>query len=412
MFTARQPKDAIIRDFAAFVSPGKARMYQAMGLPLVPGKREGCYMWDVDGQRLLNCRSSGGVFNLGHRPPRVVAALRAALDELDIGDHILISEQRTMLAKRLATLLPGDLELCVFTASGGEAIDVAIKLARGVTKRPGIVSTQGGFHGHTGLGLAAGDDKYKAPFEPLAPGFSQVPFGDREAMAQAVTDDTAAVLLETIPATAGILIPSPDYLPRLREICDRAGALLILDEVQAGLGRTGRLWAFEEWGIVPDVVVLGKGLSGGIYPLAAACYRARWQGFFMAHPFIHSSSFGGADLGCVAALAMLEQVTAPGFLEHVRDMGALLGRELARLQGKHSGVVLGVRQRGLMVGLQTSDERFGPLLTSLLGQNGILALYANNRPSTLIIMPPLIIEPRQIGEVIAALDVSLAALPG
>jgi len=307
-------------------------------------------------------------------------------------------------------LLPGDLQYTVFAACGGEAIDLAIKLARGYTGRPGIISAKGGYHGHTGLALAAGDPSYKAPFEPLAPGFRQVPFGDSAAMEAAIDETTAAVLLETIPATAGILIPPSDYFPRLRGLCDRAGALLILDEVQAGLGRTGRLWAFEEWGIVPDMVVLGKGMSGGIYPLAATCYRAPLQRFFDDNPFIHVSTFGGADIGCVAAMAMFDQITEPGFLEHVRRMADLFAQGLAAIQAKYPQFVVGTRQRGLMIGVQLTDDSYGPALTVLLGQNGVLALFANNCPSTMIIMPPLIIQPDEVAEVLLGLDRSLAAL--
>jgi len=404
----KRSQKEIIEDFAHYVSPGKVRVYRELGFEFVPGRREGCRIWDVDGERSwINCRSSGGVFNLGHHPPRVIEALRQALDWLDIGDHILLSEHRAALAKRLAELTPGDIRYSFFTPSGGEAIDLAIKLARGYTGRPGIISAEKGYHGHTGLALSAGNDLFKKYFEPLAPGFSHVPFGDIEALEQAVDEQTAAVLLETIPATAGILIPPPDYYPAVREICDRHGALLILDEVQTGLGRTGKLWGIDHWGVVPDIMVLGKGMSGGVYPLSAVCYRERLDAFFQEHPFIHLSSFGGAELGCVAAMAMLDQITEPGFLEHVNRMGERFVKGFQRLKEKYPDLVAGWRQLGLMMGFELTEDRMGPMMTYALGHNGVIAIFADFRPSTIQVLPPLIIQPEEVDEVLAAMDRAL-----
>jgi acetylornithine/succinyldiaminopimelate/putrescine aminotransferase len=264
-----------------------------------------------------------------------------------------------------------------------------------------------GYHGHTGFALSAGDPVFRRHFEPLMPGFAQVPFGDAGAMAEAVDSGVAAVILETIPATAGMLIPPPEYLPEVRRICDRSGALLILDEVQAGLGRTGRLWAFEEWGILPDMLVLGKGLSGGVYPMSAVVYRRHLDRFFQENPFVHLSSFGGADLGCVAALAMLEETTRPGFLEHVRQMGELLERGFERLRERHPGLVSGWRRRGLLAALELAEDRMGPMMTQALGLEGVLALFADFRPRAMQVLPPLIIQADQVDELLGAWDRAL-----
>jgi putrescine aminotransferase len=218
----------------------------------------------VDGEkRIFDCHTNGGVFNLGHRNFELIDLLRKSLDDLDIGNHHLLSRERADLARFLASLLPDDLAYTVFGVSGGEAIDLAIKVARAHSGKTNIVSARGGYHGHTGLALGAGDEKFRAPFGP--PGFIQVPFGDAAALGSA----TAAVLLETIPATLGMVIPPPGYLQEVRRLCTERGILLILDEVQSGLGRTGNLWAFEHFDVVPDIVVLGKGLSGGNCPIIA-----------------------------------------------------------------------------------------------------------------------------------------------
>ena len=400
---------AATEDFANYVSPGKVEVYRSLGFDLVPGRREGIRLWDLEEQRSwINCRSSGGVFNLGHRPKAIIAALREALDRLDIGDHILMSAQRAALAHRLADLMPGDINYTVFGVSGGEAIDVALKLARGYTGRPGVISAIDGYHGHTGFALAAGADEFRGKFGPMPPGFRHVPFGDIDALQDTVDETTAAVIFETILATAGIIVPSDDFFPAVREICDRHGALLILDEVQAGLGRTGRLWAFEKWDIVPDIVVLGKGMSAGIYPLTAACYREPLDAFFQENPFIHLSSFGGADLGCVTAMAMLDIITEPGFLAHVREMGNRFEEGFEQLRAKYPDLVVGWRRLGLMIGVEMANESLGSMMTYALGHNGVLAIFADFRPSTLQVLPPLIVQANEVDEVLHSFDRALA----
>ncbi len=408
MFIGQQSKAQILEDYARYVNPGRVSVFQQMGLDFVPGRRKGVWLWDVDGSRkLLNCRCSGGVFNLGHRPPRVVEALKAALDEIDVGDHMLLDEMRAALGKRLAQFTPGDIQYSTFSPGGAEAIDVAIKLARGYTGRPGVISVKGGYHGHTGFALATGEDSFRGKFGPMPPGFSKVPFGDADALAGAVNEETAAVIIETIPATAGMLIPPDDYYPRVREICDAHGTQLIIDEVQSGLGRTGRMWAIEEWEVVPDILVSGKGLSGALYPMSATCHRPHLDAFFQENPFIHLSSFGGAALGCVAALAMLDQIAEPGFMEHVQAMGDRFEDGFAELRSRYE-IVAGWRQRGLMVGFELIDPRMGPAMSAALAQNGVLAVFANHRPNTVQIMPPLIIQPDEVDFVLEALDRSLA----
>lgn len=405
-------KEAIVQDFADFVSRARAQVYRQMGMELVPGRREGCRLWDKDGSCYINCRTSGGVFNLGHRPARVIAAVQEAMERIDISDHILISEYRAALGRRLAELMPGDIHYSFLGVSGGEVVDLALKLARGYTGRPGVISATKGYHGHTGFALSAGSEQFQAPFRPLMPGFKDVPFGDIGALEEALDERTAAVIFETIPATAGILIPPPDYFPRVRELCDEWGALMIMDEIQAGLGRTGRMWAIEEYGVVPDMIVLGKGLSGGIYPITVTCYREKLESFFEPNPFIHLSSFGGAELGCVAALATLEEIAKPEILANVAQMGQLFARGLAALRERYPQILVEVRQRGLMVGLKMADERCGPMLTQALAQNGVLALYAGLDTSVMIIMPPLIVGQEEVELVLTALDRSYALMAG
>jgi acetylornithine/succinyldiaminopimelate/putrescine aminotransferase len=405
-----ETKSEAIARFARHVSSGKADFFAGAGIDFVGGEREGIYLCDVDGQRLINCHCNGGVFNLGHRNPRILAALERALRRYDIGNHHLISAPRALLAERLAAISPGDINRVVFGVSGGEAIDLALKLARAHTRRPGIISAQGGYHGHTGLALAAGDEAYRKPFEPLSPGFTQVPFGDLEALEAAMSEETAAAIFETIPATLGIAIPPEEYFAEVRRLCDRWGALMISDEVQTGLGRCGAAWGIDTYGVTPDIIVTAKGLSGGIYPISATLYSDRLDQFLHDNPFIHISTFGGAEAGCFAALEVLDILQEPGFLEHVREMAAIFEQGFVDLIEKHPAVLVGARQRGLMMGLKLANPYYGPWMTVAGFQAGLLAIYANNDPSVLQVLPPLIIQEAEARQVLAILDGMLSGL--
>ena len=406
----QRPKTEIRKLFADHVSSGKAEFFSQAGIDFVLGKREGIYIWDLDGKQLINCHCNGGVFNLGHRNPRIIAALRQALDELDIGNHHLISEARAILAERLAAISPGDLNRVVFGASGGEAIDMAIKIARAHTGRSQVISAFGGYHGHTGLALAAGDESFRKPFGPLSPGFIQIPFGDLDSLANTMGEDTAAVIFETIPATYGISIPPEGYFAGVRELCDQHGVVVISDEVQTGLGRCGAVWGIDTYEVVPDILVTGKGLSGGIYPITATIYREHLNPFLHENPFIHVSTFGGGEVGCYAALEVLEILEEPGFLEHVQNMAKVFEAGFIELISKHPHVLVESRQRGLMMGLKLANDNFGPMMTRIGFDAGLLTIYANNDPSVIQILPPLIIQEDEVAQVLGILDGMLSTL--
>jgi len=351
-------QESAIEDFETYVSPGKAKAYRLLGFDFIPSKREGVWIYDEKGNKYINCRSSGGVFNFGHRPEELVKELKDALELFDIGDHLLPSGARALLAKKLAELTPGDIQYTVFGVGGGEAVDLAIKLARAHTQRPKIISAIGGYHGHTGFALATGEEEFKRYFGPLAPGFVQVPFGDLKALEKEMDETTAGVIFETIPATYGIKIPPPEFFPGIRELCDKYGAIMIIDEVQAGLGRTGRLWAIEEYDVVPDIMVLAKGLSGALYPMSATCFRPYLNRFFEEHPFIHISTMGGSELGCVITLKVLELTSQPEFLAQVRKKGEIFEKGLREIQSRHPKLVKEVRVKGLMIGIEMPEEKY------------------------------------------------------
>ncbi len=403
-------KQTAIDIFRRHVSSGKAAFFEKYGMDFVQGRREGPHLWDLDGaKRLFDLHCNGGVFNLGHRNRELIHLLKEGLDELDIGNHHLLSKSRADLAGALARVMPEDLDYTVFGVGGGEAIDLAIKVARAFTGRAKIISALGGYHGHTGLALATGDEKYRARFGPQPPGFEQVPFGDEKALAAAADKNTAAVILETIPATLGVVIPPGTYLQSVRKLCSEQDMLLILDEVQTGLGRTGRMWAFEHFEVVPDIVVIGKGLSGGLYPITATTMRKPLESVFHDDPFIHVSTFGGAEIGCPVARRVVEISSSREFLDHVNRLALAFARGIETLMKKHSPFLVGFRQLGLMMGLELSDELCGPLLTKTAYDNDLLMVYANNDTSLCQLLPPLVIELGLVEEITDRLDKALSS---
>ncbi len=387
-------RDALFETFARHVNAGKVDTFERYEFNAVMGTREGVRFSDAYSDRQwYNCHCNGGVFNLGHRNEEIVTAVSQALKTLDIGNHHLPSPYRAELARRLSATTGDHLSGVVFGVSGGEAIDLALKLARGVTGRRGVVSACGGYHGHTGLAMATGDPAYREPFGPNLPGFQQVPFGSVEAMDEAVDADTAAVILEPIPATLGMPLPPEGYLEAVEEICQRRGAKFIVDEVQTGLGRTGRIWCWQHHEIKPDMLVCGKGLSGAAYPITATLMTEEIHAFFDDHPFIHISTFGGAEPGCVAALKVLDIIESDHFLEHVEEAGA-------RFEEGFDGAPFELRRRGLMMGLKLGAPEAGLMAAKLLFDTGVFAVYANNDTSVLQFLPPLIISDEEIDAVV------------
>jgi putrescine aminotransferase len=407
----KNEKSHIISDFRHHVSTAKADVFEEYGMEFIMGRREGCYIWDIDGKKkLFNCHSNGGVFNLGHRHPEIIKTLLKATESLDIGNHHFISVQRAKLAKKLASMMPGDLNYTVFGVSGGEAIDLALKVAQGHTKRNEVISTIGGYHGHTGLALATGDAQYREPFGLDTSHVKRVQFNEIQAFKDALSPHTAAVIMETVQSTAGIIIPEKTYMQEVRNLCTENRTLLIIDEVQAGLGRTGKNWAFEHFDIIPDMVVLGKGLSGGLYPMSATVIREPFMKIFNENPFIHISTFGGSEIGSEVTLNVLDISSDPNFLNHVNEMAALFSHGFETLQKKHPDLIHSFNQLGLMMGIKFTHNDLGPLFTKAAYESGIWSIYANNDKSICQLMPPLIITKLQVEEVLETMDKAIGKL--
>jgi len=405
---ASSKKNTIIDNYKKFVSSGKVKFFKKYGMDFVMGNRDGSCINDFDeNKELINLHCNGGVFNLGHRNHEIIDVLKDALTDLDIGNHHLMSRERAELAEMLSNLMPGDLNYTIFGVGGGEAVDLALKVARGYTQRTDIISAHGGYHGHTGLALAAGDAKYREPFNISMPGFKQVPFNDLDAVKNVIDDNTAAIILETIPATLGMRIPDKVYMQGIKLLCDEHQVLLIIDEVQTGLGRTGKLWGFEHFEIIPDIVVIGKGLSGGIYPIAATVLREPMESLFHEDPFIHISTFGGSELGCRVAKRVLEISSSEEFLDSVNYLAGYFKERFSKLVETHDGFLIGLRQLGLMMGVEMKDKLCGPVLTKTAYDEGILMVYANNDQSVCQFLPPLTMTKDEVDIVLAKLDKAL-----
>ena len=377
-------KQRVVELTREHLMPARVAAWEQLGVPLVIGRREGYRIWDLDGRELLDVHLNGGTYNLGHRNPELVELLRRSFDELDVGNHHFPSEARAELGAALARCTPGDLHYSVFVPSGSEANDLAIRVARRATGRRRIVALEAAFHGRTGLSAAAGRDDMARFFHADYPAeFVTVPFDDLEAMERAIeARDVAGVLMETIPATYGFPVPSDGYLPGVKALCERFGTLYIADEVQTGLGRTGWLWGVEAWGIEPDVLVTGKGLSGGLYPIAAVVMTKPVGAWLREQGWGYVSTFGGAEPGCRVALRVLEICSRPAVLAGARHTAERLGKGLAVLRERHP-FLTGVRQKGLVMGLETGVDGGAIRLSRALYACGVWAMFSAFAPSVL-----------------------------
>ncbi len=395
--TADERIERVIAEYRDHINPGLAKVMQFAGFADIEEFAEGCLVSTAGGTDYLDFLGGYGVFSLGHRHPKIVQAVHDQLDKMPLSTHNFFNEQQGALAAELARLAPGDLQYTFFSNSGAEAVEAALKFARAATGRPEFVSTEGAYHGKTlGALSVTGRAKYRQPFEPLLPTCHFVPFNDIEAMRGVVSDQTAAVIIEVIQGEGGIHVAAPGYLKALRELCDQHGALLIVDEIQTGLGRTGTLFAIEQEDVVPDIMTLAKALGGGVMPIGATmATRAVWEKMFTQNPLLHTSTFGGNPMACAAGLAALEVIAEENLAEKATERGEQLLTALRRIQQTQPKVITDVRGRGLMIGVEFALREQAELTISLLASSGIIAAYTLNNPNVIRIEPPLVVTAQQ-----------------
>ena len=366
--------------------------------PIAIVRGQGALLWDVDGNEYLDCSSGHGVANLGHAHPKVAEAISRQASTLITLFETFPNDKRATLMEKLTALAPG-LERVFFCNSGTEAIEAAIKFSRLATGRTGIVAAMRGFHGRTmGALSATWNKKYREPFEPLVPDYSHVPYNKIEAMEKAVTDKTAAVLLEPVQGEGGVYPAHSSYMEAVREICTEHGVLLIMDEVQTGFGRTGRMFAYQHYGITPDLLCVAKSLAGGI-PIGAVLIGPAVQNL---SPGLHASTFGGNPLSCAAAVAALSVIEEENLPRQALVKGAYLMDQIRSIK---SPLIRQVRGLGLLIGIELK-QKVAPYLRALQERN-IIALNAGL--TTIRLLPPLVITYQQLDQVIAALAEVLAS---
>ena len=368
--------------------------------PIVLTRGKGATVWDINGEEYVDCTGSYGVALLGHSHPKIVAAVSKQAEKLISCHAGFYNDKRVEFLQKLVSITPKGLDKAFLSNSGAESIECAVKLARKFTGKPEIIAFMGAFHGKTmGALSATWDKKYREPFLPLVPEFKHVTPGNIEKVREAITDKTAAVLVEPVRGEGGVRVPPDGFLQGLRELCDEKGVLLIFDEVQTGFGRTGKLFACEHWRVVPDVMCLAKPVAGGL-PIGVTVAKESVMSALKVGE--HSTTFSGSPLVCAAGCAAIDVLLEEKLPERAASLGAYFKAKLEELQTRHR-IVKEVRGLGLMLGIELRFDVLNVLLKML--ERGVLVLDAGK--TVVRFLPPLVIEKSQIDTAVTALDAVL-----
>ncbi len=373
---------------------------------------------DVNGKEYIDCLGGFGIFNVGHRNPKVISAVINQMRRQPLHSQDLLDPLRAMLAKTLSMLAPAGLDYAFFCNSGTEAVEGALKLARIFNpKKQTIVAATKGFHGKSyGSLSASAKAEFRRPFGSMLPNIEHVPFNNLDALRRmfvtcaAVGEDVGAVILEPIQGEGGVNIPSDDYLPGVRALCDEFGALFILDEVQTGMGRTGTMFACDHWGVAPDIMCLAKAFGGGIIPAGAVIGTKAVFSRIFKNPFLHTTTFGGNPLACAAALATISVLIEENLPARAATMGKRMLDGLREAVKGHDDIVVDVRGKGLMMALEFVDDKAGFELGKLMLDRGVLVSGTLVNARVVRFEPPLTIEESQADYVCDALKQSLRSM--
>jgi acetylornithine/LysW-gamma-L-lysine aminotransferase len=377
-----------------------ATLYQRFPVNLARGK--GAKVWDTAGKEYIDCMGGYGVALVGHCNDRVVAAIKKQADTLITAHMSVYNDTRLQFMEKMSTIAPPGLTKMFFTNSGAESVEAALKFARKYTGKPGVIAMNGAYHGKTFGALSVTyNEKYRKSFMPLLEGVKFVPYSDPEKLEEAIDDTTGTVIVEPIQGETGIIVPPDDLLPRIREICNRRNLVLVFDEIQAGLGRTGKMWAGQNWNTTPDIMCLAKGIAGGI-PM----------GLVLAKPEVmdamklgeHSSTFGGSPIACAAGIATLEALTDDKLVENAAKMGKHFKEGLNRLKEKHK-IIREVRGIGMMLGVELRFEVKDVLFDGI--RNGLLMLYSGR--NIIRLLPPLVMDETTVSRAVDIMDAVLTS---
>ena len=401
-------RQQVIDDYMNHVNPSLMRLLAFMGVDQVEESADGFRVTDINGKEWIDCLGGFGVFSLGHARKEIIDTAKAQLDKMPLTSKILLNKPLADLSKKLAEISPGDLQYSFVCNSGTEAVEAALKIARIKTGKKEIIYTDRGFHGKTlGSLSVTGREKFKEKLKPLLPVTKMVPFDDIDALVKTITDETACFIVEPVQAEAGVYAPGEGYFEEVEKVCREKGVLLIMDEVQTGFGRTGKLFASEHYNVHPDIMTLAKALGGGVMPIGAVMGTADVWSVFEENPLIHSSTFGGNPLACAVALRAIELTIDEDLPSKAARGGERFMKGLLPMKEKFSDIITDIRGIGLLIGLDFVDEDTGGLFISAITSRNILVGFALNNPKVIRIEPPLIIDDAIIDHVIECVEGAL-----
>jgi putrescine aminotransferase len=401
----------LFESYGRLINPAYPSFLNKLGLSRIAAKAEGATITDSQGNTYIDCVGGYGLFNLGHNNPDIIESVTDQLRDQQLLTKPLISEIQVRLAECIEKITPGDLSCSFILNSGSEAIDCAIKLVRLHKGKKTIITAQKSFHGHTfGALTASGIPSFKRAFQPLLPGFVSVPFGDIEALKKSISDDTGAVLIEPVQHEAGVLLPPDGYLKKVRELCDEHELIFVLDEIKTGFGKTGRMFACEYYDIVPDILVLGKSLGGGLIPAGAVVAKSHlWKRFGLSFS-MSASSYAGNVLACRAGLAAIRYIQEGSLLADCAEKGKMLLRSFRDYVGEYPDILRSANGLGLLIGIETQSGKIALELTKEMIRQGIMMVPAFGNSSVLMVEPPLVISFKQIRAVVDAFAAACASV--
>ncbi len=404
-----------VENFANHINKGfleyRKSVTEAGDFASVEWKGQGSLIKDALGREFIDALGGFGIYSAGIRHPEIVAAVKAQLDRSPQYSQEMLDPLRAHLAKVLGNLTPGDLQYMFFNNSGTEAVEGAMKLAKFYTGKTGFIATTGAFHGKSLGSLSLmGKSVYRKPLMPLLSNTRHIPFGDADALEQLlaicdqVGDDIAAFIAEPVQGEAGAVVPPDDYWPRVREICDRYGILLIADEVQTGLGRTGKIFGVDNWNVTPDIMTLGKALGGGVVPMAAFIASPKIWKVMEPNPFMHTSTTGGNPLACSAALAYINVMLKEDLPGQAAEKGEYIMSKLEEFKNKYPTILEGYRGKGLLIAMEFVTDEIGYKVASGLYHRKVLTAGTLTNAKAIRIEPALNIPMELVDEILNRLE--------